>query len=295
MGFIALLLLLIFIVIMLMASPSRFGMGALTPIGFVWLKGDVSLSPEDVCGCDVYVYLCILLFILAADIMSIGGITYSIVRFCETLIDHIRGGLAHVNVMASMLFAGCRLRRRGRQRPGAIEIEMMTEGGYPRDFPARSRRLPPSSAPSFRRPTSWSSSRPAPERYRSGKCSPAVLFPALCSVCATWLIAITWPKINYPKRTHRATQGDLERHQGYAARDHSARPDFLFHHLASRRRRNKLRRRHLRRRRLRCKKNFHHQGFCRSCIRAAKSTANVLFIISSTAMGWLVTTMASAK
>ena len=38
--------------------------------------------------------------------MSVTGITKRIVFFCDNLIGHITGGLAHVNVLGSMLFAG---------------------------------------------------------------------------------------------------------------------------------------------------------------------------------------------
>lgn len=53
-----------------------------------------------------FTYMCIPLFILASEIMSRCGLTMSIVKFCDTLVGHIRGGLAHVNILASMLFAG---------------------------------------------------------------------------------------------------------------------------------------------------------------------------------------------
>ncbi|MDR1316654.1 MAG: TRAP transporter large permease [Spirochaetales bacterium] len=132
----ALLLLGIFIVIMLIGTPVGFGIGALTAISFTLLNGDYSIIPQKLyAGIDVYTYLCILLFILAADIMSVGGITGSIVRFCNSLVGHIRGGLAHVNVLASMLFAGISgSATADASGLGPIEIEMMTRGGYPRDF-----------------------------------------------------------------------------------------------------------------------------------------------------------------
>ena len=63
-------------------------------------------------GIDTYTYVCILLFILSADIMSVGGITNAIVVFCEKAGRTHKGGLAHVNVLASMLFAGLSDRQR---------------------------------------------------------------------------------------------------------------------------------------------------------------------------------------
>lgn len=82
MAYMALVLLLIFIAIMLLGIPVGFGMGALTVIAFELLGGDLSMIPQKMfAGIDTYTYVCILLFILSADIMSVGGITNAIVGF----------------------------------------------------------------------------------------------------------------------------------------------------------------------------------------------------------------------
>ena len=128
MAYMALVLLLIFIAIMLLGIPVGFGMGALTVIAFELLGGDLSMIPQKMfAGIDTYTYVCILLFILSADIMSVGGITNAIVVFCEKLVGHIKGGLAHVNVLASMLFAGLSGSAAADAAGlGPIEIKMMT-------------------------------------------------------------------------------------------------------------------------------------------------------------------------
>ena len=100
-------LIVLFLLIMLIGTPVGFAMGALTNISFGILGGDQSMIAQKLfSGIDTYTYVCILLFILATDLMSVGGITNAIVTFCEKLVGHIKGGLAHVNVMASMVFAG---------------------------------------------------------------------------------------------------------------------------------------------------------------------------------------------
>jgi tripartite ATP-independent transporter DctM subunit len=53
-----------------------------------------------------YVLLAIPLFILAAEFMNIGSITERLLRFCDALVGRFRGGLAHVNVAQSIIFAG---------------------------------------------------------------------------------------------------------------------------------------------------------------------------------------------
>ena len=50
--------------------------------------------------------LAIPLFILAAEFMTIGSITERLLNFCNALVGRFRGGLAHVNVVQSIIFAG---------------------------------------------------------------------------------------------------------------------------------------------------------------------------------------------
>jgi tripartite ATP-independent transporter DctM subunit len=52
------------------------------------------------------VLLAIPLFILAAEFMNVGSITSRLLRFCDALVGRFRGGLAHVNVVQSVIFAG---------------------------------------------------------------------------------------------------------------------------------------------------------------------------------------------
>ena len=50
--------------------------------------------------------LAIPLFILAAEFMNTGSITDRLLRFCDALVGRFRGGLAQVNVVQSIIFAG---------------------------------------------------------------------------------------------------------------------------------------------------------------------------------------------
>lgn len=82
-------------------------------------------------------FLLLLLFIFAANIMSRGGITKRIFLFCDAICGHFSGGLAHANVLASMLFGGISgTSNADAVGLGAIEIEMMTEKGYKRSYSA---------------------------------------------------------------------------------------------------------------------------------------------------------------
>lgn len=57
-------------------------------------------------GIDSFPLLAVPFFILAGELMNSGGITAAIVRFAQSLVGHVRGGLAQVNVLSSMMFAG---------------------------------------------------------------------------------------------------------------------------------------------------------------------------------------------
>ena len=82
-------------------------------------------------------FLLLVLFIFAANIMSRGGITKRIFLFCDAICGHFSGGLAHANVLASMLFGGISgTSNADAVGLGAIEIEMMTEKGYKRSYSA---------------------------------------------------------------------------------------------------------------------------------------------------------------
>lgn len=53
-----------------------------------------------------YTLLAIPLFILAADIMNVGTLADRLLRFSQALVGRFRGGLGHVNVVASLIFSG---------------------------------------------------------------------------------------------------------------------------------------------------------------------------------------------
>lgn len=81
--------------------------------------------------------LCIPLFLFAANLMNSGGTTRRILDLSNNLVGHIRGGLGHVNVVASMLFAGISgSAAADASGLGVLEIEMMDKAGYDRDFSA---------------------------------------------------------------------------------------------------------------------------------------------------------------
>jgi tripartite ATP-independent transporter DctM subunit len=88
-------------------------------------------------GIDSFPLLAVPFFILAGEIMNAGGITSSIVRFAQSLVGHVRGGLAQVNVLSSMIFAGISGSAvADASAIGKMLIPAMEREGYPRPFAA---------------------------------------------------------------------------------------------------------------------------------------------------------------
>ncbi|REC53975.1 TRAP transporter large permease [Rhodosalinus sediminis] len=86
-------------------------------------------------GVDSFPLLAVPFFILAGSLMNHAGITDRIFDFARALVGWMRGGLGHVNIGASVLFAGmsgAAVADAGGL--GTIEIKAMKEGGYDPDF-----------------------------------------------------------------------------------------------------------------------------------------------------------------
>jgi TRAP-type transport system large permease protein len=88
-------------------------------------------------GIDSFPLLAVPFFILAGEMMNSGGITRSIVRFSETMVGHVRGGLAQVNILSSMLFSGISGSAvADASAIGKMLVPAMEANGYKRSFAA---------------------------------------------------------------------------------------------------------------------------------------------------------------
>jgi tripartite ATP-independent transporter DctM subunit len=82
-----------------------------------------------------FILLAIPLFVLSARVMNIGGITTRIFDFADRTVGFLRGGLAHVNVVASIIFSGMTgSALADASGLGMMEIKAMEDGGYERPF-----------------------------------------------------------------------------------------------------------------------------------------------------------------
>lgn len=88
-------------------------------------------------GIDSFPLLAIPFFMLAAELMNCAGITDRMFRLAKCIVGAVPGGLAHVNVLASMLFAGMSGSAVADAAGlGRIEIKAMKEDGYDVEFAA---------------------------------------------------------------------------------------------------------------------------------------------------------------
>ncbi|MDH4027854.1 MAG: TRAP transporter large permease [Nitrospirota bacterium] len=84
---------------------------------------------------DKFVLLAVPLFIFTARIMNTGGVTTRIFNFTESMVGHLKGGLAHMNVAASTIFSGMTGSAiADASGLGLMEIKAMEEAGYDRPF-----------------------------------------------------------------------------------------------------------------------------------------------------------------
>lgn len=86
-------------------------------------------------GLNSFPLLAVPLFILSAAILNTAGIAQHIFGFAHSLVGHVRGGLGHVNVLASLFFSG--MSGSALADAGGLakmEIEAMKRGGYEEEF-----------------------------------------------------------------------------------------------------------------------------------------------------------------
>ena len=128
----------IILVLMMFSVPVTFSIG-IGSILYCFLVGiDSIVLPQRIfVSLDVFSLLAIPLFLFAGNLMNISGITMRILNFSRNLVGYITGGLGHVNVLASMIFAGMSGSAVADAAGlGVIELEMMTKGGFDKEFSA---------------------------------------------------------------------------------------------------------------------------------------------------------------
>lgn len=97
----------VFFVLLICGVPVAFDVGIASVIYLLSSGEDLIVLTQRVfAGGDSFTLMAIPLFIFAGEIMNACGVTRRIVNFANELVGFIPGGLAHVNIFASMIFAG---------------------------------------------------------------------------------------------------------------------------------------------------------------------------------------------
>ena len=97
-----------FIALIILRVPVAFALGlACAPVLLISDRlTPIVLMNEMFKSYNAFILLAVPFFLLAANLMNASGITDRLIRFSRALVGHLTGGLGHVNVVVSMLFAG---------------------------------------------------------------------------------------------------------------------------------------------------------------------------------------------
>ncbi len=208
----------IFLLAMVIGMPIVFALGFAPMVGFLLAEKPIFLKmlfQRTFAGIHQFPLLAIPFFILTGEVMNRAGITLSLVKFANTLVGHLRGGLAHVNIVTSMLFAGISGSAvADTSAVGSILIPAMERDGYSRKFAAAitaaSSVIGPIIPPSLIMVVyAFIMNVSVAGLFAAG------LFPGL--MVGFMLMAVTLvisKRRNYPKASERASIGDI----GQAAR-----------------------------------------------------------------------------
>lgn len=134
--------------ILILAGVLVAGMLLRMPIGFSMLtsgvayllvkRQDIGLVAEQVGNglYNSYVLLAVPLFVFAANIMNAGTVSERIFDFCRILVGRMRGGLAQVDILVSVIFSGMSGSAiADAAGPGLVTIrQMLKKPGYTRGF-----------------------------------------------------------------------------------------------------------------------------------------------------------------
>lgn len=125
-----------FIGLMFLRCPVTFSMGLAALLGVILLDANVVIIPQYIAGgTQSFALLAVPFFLLAGNLMNSLGLTKRIFGLAQTIVGHIKGGLAQVNVVASIIFAGISgAALADAAGLGVVEVTAMTKAGYRKPF-----------------------------------------------------------------------------------------------------------------------------------------------------------------
>src|SRR5215208_327974 len=127
----------VFLLLMGSGIPVAIAMAGSVLVYILWAGGLPSfvVIHRMVSGIDSFPLLAVPFFILAGNLMNNAGITNRIYNYALALVGWLKGGLGHVNVVGSVVFAGMSgTAIADAAGLGTIEIKAMTDHGYSKEF-----------------------------------------------------------------------------------------------------------------------------------------------------------------
>lgn len=126
-----------FLALMILGLPVALAM-AVSSLLYLLVTGiapDVVLAQRMIAGVESFPLLAVPFFILAGNLMNVAGVTGRIYKFAVALVGWMRGGLAQVNIIGSVIFSGMSgTALADAAGLGTIEIKAMKDHGYSTEF-----------------------------------------------------------------------------------------------------------------------------------------------------------------
>lgn len=126
-----------FLLLMILGLPVALAMAVSSLVYILWsgITPDVTLAQRMIAGVESFPLLAVPFFILAGNLMNIAGVTGRIYRFAVALVGWMKGGLAQVNIIGSVIFSGMSgTAIADAAGLGTIEIKAMKDHGYTTEF-----------------------------------------------------------------------------------------------------------------------------------------------------------------
>src|ERR687898_620737 len=126
-----------FLVLMILGVPVAISM-AVASLLYILATGmvpDVIVAQRMIAGVESFPLIAVPFFILAGNLMNIAGVTGRIYKFAVALVGWMKGGLAQVNIIGSVIFSGMSgTALADAAGLGTIEIKAMRDHGYSTEF-----------------------------------------------------------------------------------------------------------------------------------------------------------------
>ena len=125
-----------FLLLIALSVPIAFAIGLASIITILEMGLSLtSVANQMFASINSFPLLAVPFFLLLGRLMNDGGITDRLLKFADSTVGHIRGGLGHINVMVSMMFASLSgSAAADTASVGAVLIPAMKKSGYPAPF-----------------------------------------------------------------------------------------------------------------------------------------------------------------